>query len=100
MTPGNDQPPSRWPLERALFARGAFPVVLGAQITAADQRDMMANLMAHAGLLVLVPSDGQGALTLKATALSERHIDLVLSDTVNEAVEQAVEALRRADFIA
>jgi sulfate adenylyltransferase large subunit len=87
-------------LERALFARGAFPVVLAEQLPGVDQRDMMANLMAHAGLLVLMPTDGQGALVLKAASLSERHVDLVLPEAMGEAVELAVEALRRAEFIA
>jgi sulfate adenylyltransferase large subunit len=86
-------------LERALFARGALPVVLGDALADAGQRDMMARLMAQAGLIVLVPVDGHGALQLKATTLSEQHVDITLPDTAAAAVEQAVEALRRAGFI-
>lgn len=86
-------------LERSLFAHGALPVVLGDALGDVAQRDMVAHLMAHAGLIALVPVEGPGPLHLKLTTLAERHIDLALPEQKADAVATVLEALRREGFI-
>ncbi len=84
-------------LERALFARGAFPVVLSAaRLADAVQRKQVAQLMQHAGLLVLLAEVQPGVLQLSASTSSNRQIEPVV---LAGGVDQAIDVLKAAGFI-